>query len=85
MKNIFGPWLANLWKPLGLLLKAIPDYQFYMRHPQHKKKVAKEFLVQYPQGPVGDNALKEQNRIAMELLRGETVEVQEALKKEAME
>jgi hypothetical protein len=83
MKNIFGPWLANLRKPLGPLPKAIPDHQFYMRHPQHKEKVAKEFLVRYPQGPVGDNALKERNRVAAELLLGEPAEVREAMKKEA--
>jgi hypothetical protein len=85
MKNVFGPWLANLRKPVGPMPKGCPPHQFYMRHPQHKEKVAAEYKARYPRGPVGDNAIKERNRIAMDMLQAEPEEVREALKKEAAE
>jgi hypothetical protein len=59
MKNIFGPFLASLRKPLGPVPKAISDHQFYMRHPQYKDKVAKEYEAQHPNGCAGDNTIRE--------------------------
>jgi hypothetical protein len=81
--NVFAPWLANLRKPVGPAPKALPDHQFYMRHPQHKEKVAEEYRIQYPQNCT--DAIKERNRIAAELLKKEPEEVREALKREAAE
>jgi hypothetical protein len=85
MKNIFGPWLTSLRKPMGPAPKAIPDHQFYMSHPLHKEKVAAAYKAHYPDGNVGDGAIKERNRIAATLLQNEPVEVREALKREAAE
>jgi hypothetical protein len=86
MKNIFGPWLSNLRKPVGPAPKAIPDHQFYMKHPHHREKVAVEFEAQYPDRSGCDkNEIKERNRIAAELFRKESKEVQEALRMEAAE
>jgi hypothetical protein len=83
MKNVFGPWLANLRKPVGPMPKGVNLNQFYMRHPQFKEKVTAEYNARYPRGPVGDTAIKERNRIAAEMLQKEPDEVREALKKEA--
>jgi hypothetical protein len=86
MKNIFGPWLAQLRKPLGSVPKAIPLHQIYMSHHKYKEKVAAEFRAQYPNGLAGSNrhdTLKERNRIAADLLEKEPVAVREALKREA--
>ena len=88
MKNVFGPWLAQLRKPLGPVPKAIPLHQVYMSHHKYKAKVAAEFQVQYPNGLAGSknhDTLKEQNRIAAELLEKEPVAVREALKREAQD
>jgi hypothetical protein len=85
MKNVFGPWLVSLRKPLGPAPKAISDHQFYMRHPQYKEKVAKEYEALHPDGCAGDNAIKERNKIAARLLQNEPKEVHEALKREAAE
>jgi hypothetical protein len=85
LTNVFGPWLANLRKPVGPMPKVINLNQFYMKHPRHKEKVAAEYVARYPRGPVGNNAIKERNRIAAEMLDSEPHEVREALKKEAAE
>ena len=85
MKNIFGPWLANLRKPLGPAPKAIPDHQFYMKHPQYKEKVAEVYRLRHPGGSAGDNAINERNKIAIEPLQNEPKDVQEALKSKAAE
>ena len=83
MKNLFSPWLANLQKPVGLALKAKPDHQFYMRHPQYREKVAEEYQALYPDWDISDSTIKEQNRITAEMLQKEPEDVQKALKREA--
>jgi hypothetical protein len=83
MKNIFGPWLTSLRKPIGPAPKAIPDHQFYMSHPLYRDKVTAEYNALYPHS--GNNAIKDQNSVATVLLRKEPVEVQEALRREAVE
>ena len=59
--------------------------QFYMRHPQFKKKVTAKYDARYLHSPVGDTAIKERNRITAEMLQKEPDEVREALKKEAVD
>lgn len=56
-----------------------------MKHPQYKEKVAEVYRLRHPGGSAGDNMINEQNKIAIELLRNEPKDIQEALKSEAAE
>ncbi|KDQ31341.1 hypothetical protein PLEOSDRAFT_1102316 [Pleurotus ostreatus PC15] len=42
-KDPWGPWLAQLHKPLDGPPRLAHDYQFYMRHPEFKAKVTDTF------------------------------------------
>lgn len=76
MKNVFGPWLSKLRRPLGPMPKAKLDHQFYMSHPQHREKVMAEYNARFPHGPPdGQDALKQRNKIAAEMLQEEPSEV----------
>ncbi|KAF4564769.1 hypothetical protein EYR40_010941 [Pleurotus pulmonarius] len=67
-KDPWGPWLAQLHKPLDGPPRLAHDYQFYMRHPEFKAKVSKGLLAAEP--PTVKQRLldevKEAHRVAME-------------------
>jgi hypothetical protein len=83
--NPFATLLKSLHLPNLAPPRCIPDYQFYMQHPEFRTQVQEEFLVRGYGERAASLHISLRCKVAQDMLADESAEVKARIKEEGAE